>query len=147
MFVYDDGKGSVTECQELPGNGVLLEYILDDYIYYYDSGYSLFREKDGQVESVIEFQHYGGALRYYIEDGIYYIDIDEDEEKSYIGKSEYDGTDSHKLYKLNVAVDQVKIYLQTYAGGLYNKFYQMDETGDIVRQWDSDEINRKLENK
>lgn len=276
MFVYDDGKGTVAECQELPGNGVLLEYILDDYIYYYDSGKnSLFREKDGQVESVIEFQHYGGALRYYAEDGIYFIDIDEEEEKSYIGKSGYDGTDSHKLYKLNVAVDQVfkyqddlwfvyhkfdaekqrvgrisltdnkvcaykeivlkgsstsgsriffnngylyyisaglnrlniqedaleqvygddlqglnftkdsiwfyteknlykmnkdgsekimkltgdaegfcgirvdqgKIYLQTYAGGLYNKFYQLHETGNIVRQWDSDEINRKLENK
>lgn len=45
-----------------------------------------------------------------------------------------------------IRVEQDKIHIQTYAGGLYNKFYHMDEAGDIVRQWDSDEINRKLEN-
>lgn len=62
---------------------------------------------------------------------------------------------SEKIMKLTgdaegfcgIRVDQGKIYLQTYAGGLYNKFYQLHETGNIVRQWDSDEINRKLENK
>lgn len=58
MFVYDDGRGKVTEYSELPGNGVILEYTSDDYIYYYDSEKnSIIRKKDGKSERVIEFKY------------------------------------------------------------------------------------------
>lgn len=122
IYVYDDGRGKVTECPELPGNSVTLEYTSDDYIYYSDwEKNSLFREKNGESESVIEFKYFGGYSRCYAEDGIYYTDIDEDKEVSYIGRVGYGGTDNRELYKLDVEVEQVFKY-QDDLWFVYSKF-------------------------
>lgn len=121
-YVYDDGRGKVTEYSELFGDRVSLEYTSDDYIYYSDwEKNSLFREKNGESESVIEFKYFGGYFRCYAEDGIYYTDIDEDKEVSYIGKVGYDGTDNRELYKLDVEVEQVFKY-QDDLWFVYSKF-------------------------
>ncbi len=35
-----------------------------------------------------------------------------------------------------IRMDNGKIYIETYTGGLYKEFYQMDEAGKILKHWD-----------
>lgn len=124
MYVYDDGQGTVTEFSELSRNGVMLEYASDDSIYYYDSRKnSLIRESKGKSERVIDFEC-EKIDECYTEEGIYYAEMDEEEEKTYIGRVDYDGTDGHKIYELNVAVSQI----YKYQDDLWFVYYKFDGT-------------------
>lgn len=124
MYVYDDGQGTVTEFSELSRSGVALEYASDDSIYYYDSEEnSLIRESKGQSERVIDFEC-EKIDDCYTEEGIYYAEMDEEKEKTYIGRVDYDGTDGHKIYELNVAVSQI----YKYQDDLWFVYYKFDGT-------------------
>ncbi|MCH5267414.1 MAG: hypothetical protein J1E62_03630 [Lachnospiraceae bacterium] len=110
VFFYRDSQGQLSECEDFPdGMDYYILYSFDDSIYYYDESY-VKRWQNGKETDIIECNVGFTRDVTLTEDYIYYLDVDEDEDASYIGRADYEGEESRQLYALDVCVEDICFY-------------------------------------
>ena len=106
ILVYEDAKGHVSQQKEW-GN---ILFVRDDDIYYCTMD-GLKRQRNENVENIITFQSSDCWASYYVsENYIYYFLVDEEQEKTYIGKVDYDGKQKQILCELDIWIEQIYLY-------------------------------------
>ncbi|MCH5266827.1 MAG: hypothetical protein J1E62_00675 [Lachnospiraceae bacterium] len=133
ILVYEDAKGNVTQPKELSG----ILFVRDDDIYYCTLD-GLKRQRNGDVENIITFQDSVSWESYSVsEDYIYYSVVDEEQEKTYIGRVDYDGKHKQILCELDIWVEQIYLYRDK-VWFQYCKFSDIDKRG--LGQLDTDDF-------
>ncbi len=124
ILVYEDAKGNVSQQKEW----LNILFVCDDDIYYRTMG-GLKRQRNEDVENIITFQSSTCWESYYVsENYIYYSVVDEEQEKTYIGKVDYDGKQKQILCELNIWIEQIYLY-KGKVWFQYCEFSDTDKTG------------------
>ncbi len=106
LLVYEDAKGNVSQQKEC----LNILFVRDDDIYYRTMD-GLKRQRNEDVEDIITFQSSACLESYYVsENYIYYSVVDEEQEKTYIGKVDYDGKQKQILCELDIWIEQIYLY-------------------------------------
>ena len=113
VIIYEDGQGNCSEQKNLPETVLCA---LDDAVYYYENGGlhetgSLKCDRDGKTETIIQFQSEYEHSLFFANDIIYYTDdIDDENHKTSVYKTDYKGNQKQLLYEFDVIADQIYIY-------------------------------------
>lgn len=123
ILVYEDAKGNVSQQKEW----LNILFVRDDI--YYCTMDGLKRQRNEDVESIITFQSSVCWESYYVsENYIYYSVVDEEQEKTYIGKVDYDGKQKQILCELDIQIEQIYLY-RGKVWFQYHEFSDTDKTG------------------
>lgn len=124
ILVYEDAKGNVSQQKEW----LNILFVRDDDIYYCTMD-GLKRQRNEDVESIITFESSVCWESYYVsENYIYYSVVDEEQEKTYIEKVDYDGKQKQILCELDIWIEQIYLY-RGKVWFRYREFSDTDKTG------------------
>ncbi|MCH5264252.1 MAG: hypothetical protein J1F02_00010 [Lachnospiraceae bacterium] len=121
VMCYDNGKGKLTKQKEMLG----IVQVLDDTIYYLDENGHLKRKRNEEdiVLDSLDLDTGNWSTLFFTEDYIYFVEEDEESEKSYIYKVDYEGKERQKIYEFDINIDQIYIYKNK----LWFAFYEFDD--------------------
>lgn len=117
---YNDGKGKIVEQKSMPEQ---LIYVHDNAIYYHETG-SLKCNMNGRIKTIIKSRYSDGNSLFFADKYIYYTDINEEDNKTYIYRVDYEGSHKEKLYIFDTSIDQIYLY----ENELWFVFYEFQDT-------------------